>query len=133
MGKWSFGDMAGHLVGWRNRTLARLEALSRGEPQPANPWPAEVDDGDPSDDRINDWIHAQHAGRSPAELVSDYDATFDRLVAIVESIPDATLTDPNLAEWLEGPLVDVDFTDHLHDEHVRSARAWLDAGGTKPA
>ena len=26
MGEWSFGDMAGHLVGWRNRTIARLEA-----------------------------------------------------------------------------------------------------------
>lgn len=30
MGAWSFGDMAGHLAGWRNRTIARLEALARG-------------------------------------------------------------------------------------------------------
>ena len=26
MGEWTFGDRAGHLLGWRNRTIARLEA-----------------------------------------------------------------------------------------------------------
>lgn len=127
MGEWSFGDMAGHLVGWRNRTLARLVAVAQGEPDPANPWPAELDTGDPSDDAVNAWIHAQHVGRSPAQLVADYDASYDRLVAIIESMPDARLTDPTAIPWLEGPLVDVDFTGHLHDEHVPSVRAWLDA------
>jgi hypothetical protein len=28
---------------------------------------------------------------------------------------------------LEAALVDADFTGHLHDEHVPSVRAWLDA------
>ena len=28
---------------------------------------------------------------------------------------------------LEGPLVDVDFTGHLHDEHLQSVRTWLHA------
>ena len=37
MGEWSFADMAGHLVGWRNHTIARLEAAGRGEPEPAAP------------------------------------------------------------------------------------------------
>jgi len=58
MGDWSFGNMAGHLLGWRNRTIARLEAAGRGEGEPANPWPAELD---ADDDRVNDWIHDQHA------------------------------------------------------------------------
>ena len=64
MGEWSFADMAGHLTGWRNRTIARLGAFGRGEPDPPNPWPAELDAAGDGDDRINDWIHAQHAGRS---------------------------------------------------------------------
>ena len=70
MGEWSFADMAGHLVGWRNHTIARLEAAGRGEPEPAAPWPPEIVD----DDRfsgpdladpvtINAWIHG--AARRP--------------------------------------------------------------------
>jgi len=122
MGEWTFGDLAGHLLGWRNRTIARLEAAGRGEPEPPNPWPAELDD----DDIINDWIHEQHAGRSPEQLVQDYDASYDRLIHALDSIPDEKLTDPNAMPWAGEALVDVDFTDHLHDEHVSSVRAWLD-------
>jgi uncharacterized protein (TIGR03083 family) len=124
MGEWSFGDLAGHLVGWRNRTLARLEAFGRGEPDPAPPWPSELDD----DDRLNDWIHARHAGRSPEQLVGEYTASYDRLLAALAAIPDAKLSDPHAIPFLEGEsLVDQTFTGHLHDEHLPSVRAWLDA------
>ena len=126
MGEWSFGDMAGHLLGWRNRTIARLEAAGRGETEPPAPWPADLED----DDRINDWIHDQDAGRSPAELVAAYDATYDRIIAALASMPDALLTDPDLLPWVGEALIDIDFTGHLHDEHVASVRAWLDAIGT---
>jgi len=125
MGKWSFADMAAHLLGWRNRTIARLEAFSGGEPDPPNPWPANLDGDDP----INDWIQAQHAGRLPERLVADYDASYDRLIAALQSLPDAALMDPDLIPWLEGPLVDVDFMGHLHEEHMPSVRAWLDGAG----
>jgi hypothetical protein len=125
MGEWSFADMAGHLVGWRYRTLARLEAFSRGEPEPPDPWPAELED----DDTINAWIHDHHADRSPAQLVADYAASYDRLVAIIEAMPDDRLTDPDAFPWLEAALIDVDFTGHLHDEHVPSVRAWLETTG----
>jgi hypothetical protein len=127
MGEWSFGDMAGHLLGWRNRTINRVSAFARDEPDPPDPWPAFLA-GDPSDDPVNAWIHAQHADRPPAELVGEYDASFDRLIAALESVPDDRLTDPGAIPWLEGQaLVDVDFGDHLHEEHVPSVRAWLDA------
>lgn len=121
MGDWSFGDMAGHLVGWRARTLARLEALSRGEPEPPDPWPAALED----DDAINAWIHDQQAGRSPAQLVGDYDASYDRVVAVIEAMPEDKLTDPNAIPWLEAALIDIDFTGHFHEEHLPSVRAWL--------
>lgn len=129
MGDWSFGDMAGHLLGWRNRTLARLEAFSRNEADPPNPWPAALDAELDDDDSINAWIHEHHASRSPAQLVGDYDTSYDRLVAVVEAMPNDKLTDPNAVPWAGSALVDVDFTDHLHDEHVPSVRAWLDANG----
>jgi uncharacterized protein (TIGR03083 family) len=124
MGDWSFGDMAGHLGGWRNRTLARLSALARGEPNAPNPWPGELGD---DIERINDWIHDQGAGRNPAELVADYDASYDRLIRELDALPESTLTDPTAVEWSDGTaLVDYPFTGHLHDEHLESVRAWLD-------
>jgi hypothetical protein len=64
MGEWSFGDMAGHLLGWRKRTINRLEAFANDQPEPPNPWPADLDANDGSDDPVNAWIHAQHTGRA---------------------------------------------------------------------
>src|SRR5262245_35763691 len=79
MGEWTFGDLAGHLLGWRNRSIRRLQAGARGESEPADVWPAELDD----DDRINDWIREQDSGRPGADLVADYDASYDRLAAVI--------------------------------------------------
>ncbi|HLX35846.1 MAG TPA: maleylpyruvate isomerase N-terminal domain-containing protein [Candidatus Limnocylindrales bacterium] len=120
MGAWSFGDLAGHLVGWRNRTIARLEAFANGEPEPAPPWPTSLDD----DDRINDWIHEHHASRTPTQLVADYDASYDRLIRALSLLADEQLM--TTLEWVGAPLIEVDFTGHLHDEHVAGVRAWLD-------
>lgn len=126
MGDWSFGDMAGHLVGWRNWTFARLDAYARGEAQPAPPWPAKAAGADDDDASVNDWIHAQHAGKSAAQLVDEYTASYDRLIATLAALPDAVLTDSTAIPWLEGAaLIDLDFTGHLHDEHLPSVRAWL--------
>jgi uncharacterized protein (TIGR03083 family) len=121
MGEWTFGDMAGHLLGWRNRTIARVEAAGRGEPEPAPPWPAQLDD-----EIINEWLHEQDAGRSPAELVAAYDDSYDRLARAVERLPDDKLTDPTAFPWIGDALVNATFTDHLHEEHMPSVRVWLD-------
>ena len=130
MGEWSFGDMAGHLVGWRDYTIARIGAYARGDPPPTPPWPPELDpDGrasiDGNADPINDWIHARHADRSPEQLVGDYTASYDRILAVLGSMSDAQLTDPDALPSIRGPLIDIDFTGHLHEEHLPSVRAWL--------
>lgn len=124
MGEWSFADMAGHLLGWRQRTIGRLESLAADQPDPPNPWPVELEESE-SDDPINAWMHAQHAGREPADLVTAYDASYDRLVEVLGSFSDAKLMDPDGVRWLDSAVVDADFTGHLHDEHVPSVRAWL--------
>jgi hypothetical protein len=129
MGEWSFADMAGHLSGWRERTLNRVLALGRGEPEPVPPWPADLD-ADDDVDKVNDWIREQHAGRSPTQLVAEYDASYDRLIEALEMVPAHLQT--AVAPWADEPLVEVDFTGHLHDEHVGPVRAWLDrAGGSQ--
>ena len=39
MGDWNFKDLAAHITGWRERTIARFEAAGRGEEVPPPPWP----------------------------------------------------------------------------------------------
>ena len=39
-GYWSVKDIVAHLTGWRKRTVARLQAAQRGEPDAPPPWPA---------------------------------------------------------------------------------------------
>ncbi len=34
MGAWTFKDLAAHLTGWRERTIGRIEAAGRSEPEP---------------------------------------------------------------------------------------------------
>ena len=132
MGDWSFADLAGHLLAWRNRTIARIGAAASGAPEPAPPWPPELETEDaaldavgPDPDAINVWIHDQHRDRAPDQLVGDYEASYDRLIAAIETLPDDLLTDPDAFSWLGAPLVTIDFTGHLHDEHVAGVRAWL--------
>jgi hypothetical protein len=36
-GHWSIKDIVAHLTGWRRRTVARLQAAQRGEPEPPHP------------------------------------------------------------------------------------------------
>jgi hypothetical protein len=124
MGDWSFRDLVVHLLGWRERTIARLEAVAAGQPDPPDPWPADLED----DDAINDWFQAQGAGRTVPELLVEADASYERLASALAAIPAATLTDPEAIPWLDGAAaVDVDWLSHLHDEHDASIRAWLDA------
>ncbi len=124
MGDWSFGDLAGHLLGWRDRTIARLEAAARGEPDPIPFEP----DTDEEIDAYNVQIRENDAGRSSAELVDAYTDSYDRLIRALDALPEATLTDPKALPFVGGPLIDVAFTGHLHEEHAPDVRAWLDKG-----
>ena len=121
MGEWTFKDLAAHLAAWRNRRIADIEALGRGEPRPPPPWPDEDDT-----DAINAAIHERDRDRSLDDVLDDYDGTFERLARAVEALPEAVAHDPNALFDDGEPIVDIDFTEHLHEEHVPGIRAWLD-------
>ena len=58
-------------------TVARLVAIEGLGPPPrvlAERGPK------PIAERMDDWIREQHAGRSPQQLVAEYDASYDRLI-----------------------------------------------------
>lgn len=124
MGDWSFGDVAGHLLAWRNRTIVRLEAAARGEPDPIAFEP----DTDEEVDAENVAMREADAGRAPAELVDAYTDSYDRLIRALDALPEASLRDGNAFPFTEGrALIDIPFTGHLHEEHVADVRAWLNA------
>ena len=123
MGAWSFRDLGVHLLGWRERTIRRLEAVAAGQPEPPDPWPAELGD---DDDRINDWFQAQAEGRGADEVLADVDRSYERLAAVVEALGPERLTSRDAFPWLEGEtLAETDLFGHLHDEHVPTIQAWL--------
>lgn len=123
MGEWSFGDVAGHLLGWRNRTIARLEAAARGEP---DTFPDEPE-GEAEVDAVNATFRDNDAARSPAELVDAYADSYDRLIRTLDIFTESALRDPEAFPWVGGALIEIAFTGHLHDEHVPDVRTWLDA------
>ena len=127
MGEWTFKDLVSHLAGWRDRTLARLEAAASGREAPVPPWPRDLDD----DDRINAWIRERDRSCALNDLLADYDRSFDRLAAAVDALPDDALTTKGRFAWLgDTALVDAPLFGHLHDEHEPAIREWL---RTRPA
>lgn len=125
MGGWTFKDLAAHLLGWRERTIGRIEAGPGGDPP--TPWPAALE----TDDEINAWIHEQHRDRPLADVLADVDDSYERLARLIETMPEDDVTAPGRFDWMEGhALVDLDLFGHLHEEHEPSIRDWL---ATRPA
>ena len=125
MGEWSFKDVAAHLAAWRNYRIPAIEAVARGEPMPSPPWPTEFAEDDY--DAINAWFRERDSTRSLADVLDDYDRSFERLAAALEALPESVAHDPHGLPWMDGEAaVNADFTEHLHGEHMPSIRAWLD-------
>jgi hypothetical protein len=123
MGEWTFKDLAAHLLGWRERTIGRLEAVASGGEAPPTPWPQELDD----DDAINDWIHDHYASWSVGDVLRDVDRSYARIREAVRRMSDEDVVTRRL-DWLDGQTIaQTDLFGHLHDEHDASIRAWLAA------
>ena len=128
-GAWSIKDIVAHLSGWRRRTVARLQAAQRGEPEPPTPWPAHLK----TDDEINAWIFQSNHALPVREVLDDSHIVFQQLLTAVQGLPEFVLADPQrYLPWMEGnPLNAAAFFSHFHEEHEPDMRAWL-ARGAKP-
>ena len=122
-GHCSIKDIVAHLTGWRRRTVRRLQAAQRGEPEPPPPWPAHL----PSDDEINAWIYEANQHRTVREVLDDSHQVFQDLLAAIKDLPDRVLMDPqHYLPWLEGsPFTPATLFAHYHDEHEADMRAFL--------
>src|SRR5919199_4373817 len=83
-GPWSIKDIVAHLTGWRRRTVARLQAAQRLEPEPLPPWPAHLQ----TDDEINAWIYASNRERSVREIPDESHHMFQQLFTVVKELPE---------------------------------------------
>jgi hypothetical protein len=118
---WSVKDVVAHMTGWRRRTVARLQAAARGEPEPAPLWPAHLQ----TDDDINAWIYAQNKDRPLADVLADSRQTIAQLSEAIKALPEADLANPNRFAWTEGNALRASgLFSHLHDEHEADLRAW---------
>ena len=121
-GEWSIKDVVAHLTAWRRRTVGRLEAAARGEPEPATEWPANLKE----DDDINAWFHERDRAKSVSQVLSESRRVFEQLASAVEKLPEDVLADPARLPWLQGaPITGASFFSHFHDEHEADMRAWL--------
>jgi hypothetical protein len=119
---WSVKDVVAHLTGWRRRTVARLQAARRGEPEPAMAWPAQLQ----SDDEINAWLYEASRARPVRDVLSDARAVFQQLAAALDTFSDEELADTRRFPWMEGKALSAAaFFAHYHEEHEADLRAWL--------
>lgn len=127
MGEWTFKDLAAHLTGWRELTLARLSAGQGQEAQP--PWPAELTE----DDEINNWLHNRDRDRPLDDILLEADNSFERLTSAIRALPEEDLITPGRFPWLgDEPLAELDPAGHLHEEHEPDVRRWLaERGGAQ--
>jgi hypothetical protein len=134
-GDWTFKDVVAHLNGWRERTVAKLEAAARGQEPSPPPWPTGLDeDSDEDVDAINRWLYERDRDRSAAEVVAESREQFGRMRAAVEQVSEADLFQPGRYAWLgDYPLSAVldGSYGHLHEEHEPGIRRWL-AGDRSP-
>lgn len=126
MGDWTFVDVAGHLNGWRERSVRRMEAAANGT-VPTPPWPDELsDETDEGTDEINDWIYAQYHDRPLDEILAEAQEQWQRIRTAAEAIPEADLLTTGRYPWLSDyPLGEVLNGEHLLEEHEADIRNWL--------
>jgi hypothetical protein len=127
-GPWSIKDVVAHITAWRRRTVGRLEAAAKGEPEPTAPWPAHLQE----DDEINAWFHERDRNKSVRDVLSESRDVFNRLAAAIAKLPEDALDDPARFPWMEGTAFSgASFFSHFHDEHEADIRAWLSGQPTR--
>ena len=123
-GEWSIKDIVAHLTGWRRRTVARLHAALRGDPEPPPPWPPDLQ----TDDAINAWIYTTNHDRSVPDVLADSRQVFQQLVEAIDAFSEPELVDVLATRFggREGePVTAAAFFAHFHEEHEPDMRAWL--------
>ncbi len=94
-GFWSVKQVIGHLIGWEHyaeQFLAPFAGVSMSSPHLADAQAL-------SEDAFNDKYGTQAASRAPAELMAEYLAVHERIMALAAAIPDETWHRSGTLPW----------------------------------
>jgi hypothetical protein len=94
-GGWSVKDILAHLVEWQRMNLDWYAAGLRGE-KPAMPAPGFTLRELP---RLNEMIYRKHHRRPLQDVLRDYRLHHERVVALIEALPDADLVTIGRFSW----------------------------------
>ena len=94
-GGWSVKDVLAHLVEWQQMNLDWYAAGLRGE-KPAMPAPGFTLRDLP---RLNQMIYRKHRRRSLQAVLQDYRSYHDRVVELIQTLPDSDLVTLNRFSW----------------------------------
>lgn len=94
-GGWSVKDILAHLVEWQRMNLDWYAAGVRGE-KPAMPAPGYTLRELP---RLNAMIYRKHHRRALRDVLDDYRTFHDRMVSLIESLPDDELVTLGRYAW----------------------------------
>lgn len=94
-GGWSVKDVLAHLVEWQQMNLDWYAAGLRGE-KPAMPAPGYTLRELP---RLNQMIYRKHHRRSLQAVMTDYRIYHQRIVALIEAVPDSDLVTLGRFSW----------------------------------
>lgn len=124
-GEWSVKDVVAHLAAWQNRFLGWFAASQRGEtpelPAPGYTWE--------DLNRLNEQTRLADKDRPLDKVLSDFHASYEQIVEVVEAHSEEDLFDPDLYEWTseQSPLwMYVAHNTYLHYyAHIEHVREWL--------
>jgi hypothetical protein len=94
-GGWSAKDILAHLVEWQQMNLDWYAAGLRGQ-KPPMPAPGYTLRELP---RLNEMIYRKHHRRSLQDVLRDYRSYHERVVKLIEGLPDADLVTLNRFSW----------------------------------
>jgi hypothetical protein len=127
-GDWSVKDVVAHLTGWNRWLVARLQAAGDGDPDPAPPWPADLQ----TEDEINAWIYESNRARPIGEILDETQHVHQQLLGAIASLPDEVRVEEVRRDrtyyllWIDDQRLPAsEFFDHFHDDHEPDLRAWM--------
>ena len=123
-GDWSLKDVIVHIAFWEGRAVKRLQAVARGKTPTPHPVIKNLDTDD-----ANAWIYDQNEHRPLAEVQAEEQATYQELLATLESVSDSDLFTPGRFPWLDSGLAlweTLPSNSYGHyEEHIPPLQAWL--------
>jgi hypothetical protein len=133
-GDYSVKESVAHNWAWEQLTLARLEAALEDRELRFSLWPEphEAGDDDELQDRINANIQLMTYDRSWERIYVDWQQTFQRVIALVEQLPEDKLMQEGRYAFMGGHQLmgQIMTTCDHHGEHLRDLKTHLSSSPT---